>query len=190
MEDSNYKLSNFESAKYVLSPPLRSREDLTYLWQALERGQIDTIGTDHCSFHFKGQKDRGRDDFSLIPNGIPGVEHRPELMYTYGVGTGRITKEQMCGILAENPARLFGMYPRKGVLQEGSDADIVIWDPDAEDVILAATQMQNVDYTPYEGMRIKGKPIQVYLRGRLVYENEKMIACGQGIYLHRGKMAL
>lgn len=187
LEDSKYELPGFESAKYVLSPPLRKKEDVDYLWQALMAGEIDTMGTDHCSFHFKGQKERGRENFTLIPNGIPGVEHRPVLMYTYGVGTGRITKEQMCRVLAENPAKLFGMYPQKGVLKENSDADIVIWDPNAEDVITAGRQVQNADHTPYEGMKIKGKPEKVFLRGRLVCENGQITVPGQGRYLYRGK---
>lgn len=190
LTDEKYQLPGFESAKYVLSPPLRSQEDMDCLWQALAAGQIDTLGTDHCSFHFRVQKERGREDFTRIPNGMPGVEHRPVLMYTYGVGTGKITKEQFCGALAEHPAKLFGMYPRKGALKEGSDADIVIWDPDAEDVITAGKQMQNVDYTPYEGWRIKGKPIQVFLRGRMVCQDGRVAVPGQGRYLHRGPSAL
>lgn len=190
LEDSKYELPGFESAKYVLSPPLRKTEDMDCLWQALAAGEIDTMGTDHCSFHFKGQKERGRENFTLIPNGLPGVEHRPVLMYTYGVGTGKITKEQMCQVLSENPAKLFGMYPRKGVLQVGSDADIVIWDPDKEDIISVDRQMQNVDHTPYEGMKINGKPTQVFLRGELTYQEGQIVAPGQGIYLHREKSAL
>lgn len=190
LEDSKYGLPGFESAKYVLSPPLRGQEDVECLWKALKAGRIDTLGTDHCSFHYRGQKERGRDDFTQIPNGLPGVEHRPELMYTYGVGTGKLTKEQMCAVLAENPARLFGMYPRKGALMAGSDADLVIWDPDAEDVITAEHQMQNVDHTPYEGMKIKGKPQQVFLRGTLVYQDGRIVAEKQGKYLYRGRSEL
>ena len=107
LEDSLYSQKDFEGAKYVLSPPLRKKEDMERLWQALSEGHIDTMGTDHCSFNFKGQKDHGINDFSKIPNGIPGVEHRPVLMYTYGVNKGRITKEQMCGLLSENVAKTF-----------------------------------------------------------------------------------
>ena len=107
LEDSLYLLKDFESAKYVLSPPLRKKDDLERLWEAMHYEDIDTIGTDHCSFNFKGQKDHGLNDFSKIPNGIPGVEHRPALMYTYGVDKGRITMEQMCGMLSENIAKIF-----------------------------------------------------------------------------------
>lgn len=187
LEDSKYELAGFESAKYVLSPPLRKQEDVNCLWKALAAGEIDTLGTDHCSFHFHGQKERGLKDFTKIPNGLPGVEHRPVLMYTYGVGTGKITKEQFCGVLSENPAKLFGMYPRKGALMVESDADIVVWDPEAEDVISARTQVQNVDYTPYEGMKIKGKPVQVFLRGTLVYREGQVVVPRQGRYVHRGR---
>lgn len=190
LEDSKYNLPGFESAKYVLSPPLRKKEDVDCLWEALSAGEIDTLGTDHCSFHFKGQKERGLHDFTRIPNGLPGVEHRPVLMYTYGVGTGRITKEQFCSALSENPARLFGMYPKKGALKVGSDADIVIWDPEAESVISAKTQVQNVDHTPFEGIKIKGRPIQVYLRGKLVAQEGRVTDPGLGSYLHRGKSDL
>ena len=186
LEDSKYELPGFESAKYVLSPPLRGQEDVDCLWEALGAGEIDTIGTDHCSFHFKGQKERGLADFTQIPNGIPGVEHRPALMYTYGVGTGKITREQFCAVLSENPARLFGMYPRKGALLPGSDADLVVWDPEAEGVISAVTQVQHVDYTPYEGMKIRGKPEMVFLRGRLVCREGQVTAPGQGRYVRRG----
>lgn len=190
MDDSKYELPDFESAKYVLSPPLRSREDMEYLWKALREDKINTMGTDHCSFHFKVQKERGKKDFTLIPNGLPGVEHRPVLLYEHGVNTGKITKEQMCRVLAENPAKLFGMYPRKGTLQVGSDADIVIWDPNLTDIISAENQIQNVDHTPYEGMRIKGKPTKVFLRGTLVFADGQITASKKGIYLHRGKSAL
>ena len=152
LDERSYRLPGFESAKFVLSPPLRAQENCAALWDALEAGEIDTIGTDHCSFRFHGAKELGREDFSKIPNGIPGVEHRPSLMYTYGVAAGRITAVDMARLLAENPARLFGMYPQKGVLAVGSDADLVIFDPNDTGRITAETQYQNVDYTPYEGM--------------------------------------
>lgn len=190
LDESKYELPGFEGAKYVLSPPLRRQEDMDCLWQALKEGRIDTIGTDHCSFRFKGQKERGIHDFTKIPNGIPGVEHRALLMFSYGVNTGKITKEQMCRVLSENPARLFGMYPRKGTIKTGSDADLVIWNPKKEDVISADTQVQNVDHTPYEGMKIKGKPEMVLLRGTLVYKEGRIVKPKQGRYLYRGKSEL
>ena len=186
LEDSKYSLEGFESAKYVLSPPLRKNEDIERLWQALKDEDVDIIGTDHCSFNFKGQKDHGLHDFSKIPNGIPGVEHRPALMYTYGVDKGRITKEQMCGVLSENVAKLFGMYPRKGVLQVGSDADIVIWDTLAPGIISKDNQKQNVDYTPFEGFETVGCANHVFLRGMHVVENGNIIKHNYGKYIKRG----
>lgn len=186
LEDSKYLLEGFESAKYVLSPPLRKSEDIERLWQALKDEDIDILGTDHCSFNFKGQKDHGINDFSKIPNGIPGVEHRPALMYTYGVDKGRITKEQMCSLLSENTAKLFGMYPRKGVLQVGSDADIVIWDTKSHGIISKDNQKQNVDYTPFEGFETVGCAKHVLLRGTHIVEAGNIIKENFGKYIKRG----
>ena len=186
LDDSYYDLPGFEGAKYVLSPPLRSVNDQDALWQALARGEIDTMGTDHCSFNFKGVKELGREDFSKIPNGIPGVEHRPALMYTVGVASGRITAHQMMKALSENPARLFGMYPQKGALQVGSDADITVIDPNNTQIIQAAAQHQKVDYTPYEGMEAV-RVADVFLGGQLAYTGGKVVAPNRGRYVHRGQ---
>ena len=185
MDESKYALDGFESAKYVLSPPLRKDNDISCLWNALADNKIETIGTDHCSFNYKGQKDRGIDDFSRIPNGIPGVEHRPILMYTYGVANSRITKEQFCAILSTNAAKLFGMYPKKGILKEGSDADIVVWDPEYRASITAEEQVQNVDYTPYEGMPTQGRAEYVMLRGTMIVKNGKVTNKNTGNYVYR-----
>jgi len=186
MDDTKYDLEDFESAKYVLSPPLRKSEDEECLWEAMKENRIDTIGTDHCSFHFHGQKERGRQDFSRIPNGIPGVEHRPVLMYTYGVANNRITKEQLCAVLSANPAKLFGMYPKKGAILEGSQADIVVWDTGYQGVITAKDQVQAVDHTPYEGVAIQGRAEFVMLRGNIAAENGRVIKENLGNYVHRG----
>ncbi len=186
LEDSKYDLPGFEGAKYVLSPPLRKKEDMECLWQAWKNNEIDTIGTDHCSFHFKGQKERGLHDFSRIPNGIPGVEHRPALLYTYGVTENRITKEQFCAALSTKPAKEYGMYPKKGVIAVGSDADLVIWDPEYRGTISAAEQLQKVDYTPYEGIAVKGRAEEVLLQGKLVFEQGSIILEKAGRYIHRG----
>ena len=186
LDERSYRLPGFESAKFVLSPPLRAQENCAALWDALEAGEIDTIGTDHCSFRFHGAKELGREDFSKIPNGIPGVEHRPSLMYTYGVAAGRITAVDMARLLAENPARLFGMYPQKGVLAVGSDADLVIFDPNDTGRITAETQYQNVDYTPYEGMELRGRVDTVLLGGEVAGEGGRVLLERRGRYVSRG----
>ena len=190
LNDDKYLLPGFESAKFVLSPPLRKKEDSDALWQALSAGEIDTMGTDHCSFNFNGVKTLGREDFSKIPNGIPGVEHRPSLMYTAGVATGRITAADMARMLAEQPAKLFGMYPQKGVLAVGSDADLVIWNPEARWTITAAEQNQRVDYTPYEGFEAVGRPETVFLSGKVAAENGKVVLEKAGEFVHRGSAQL
>ena len=186
LDERSYRLPGFESAKFVLSPPRRAQENCAALWDALEAGEIDTIGTDHCSFRFHGAKELGREDFSKIPNGIPGVEHRPSLMYTYGVAAGRITAVDMARLLAENPARLFGMYPQKGVLAVGSDADLVIFDPNDTGRITAETQYQNVDYTPYEGMELRGRVDTVLLGGEVAVEGGRVLLERRGRYVSRG----
>jgi len=186
MEDSRYELDGFESAKYVLSPPLRKKEDIECLWKAWKDDKIDTIGTDHCSFHYKGQKDRGIHDFSKIPNGIPGVEHRPALLYTYGVTEQKITAEQFCAALSTNPAKLFGMYPQKGAIEVGSDADLVIWDPEYRGIITAGEQLQKADYTPYEGFAVTGRADKVLLQGKVAADQGKVTIEKAGRYVHRG----
>lgn len=189
LDDSRYRLPGFEGAKFVLSPPLRGLDDQAALWDGIRLGELDTIGTDHCSFHFKGVKELGREDFSQIPNGIPGVEHRPVLMYTAGVAAGRITAHQMMKLLSEQPAKLFGMYPRKGALAVGSDADIVIFDPEYTGRITAAAQRQNVDYTPYEGFEAKGRVEAVLLSGETAVENGQVTAPRRGRFVRRGPSA-
>ena len=186
LDEGRYRLPGFESAKFVLSPPLRAPEDCAALWEALERGEIDTVGTDHCSFHFGGPKQFGREDFSKIPNGIPGIEHRPVLLYTAGVAHGRITTHQLMLALSEHPAKLFGMFPQKGALAVGSDADIVIIDPGYTGRILAAAQYQNVDYTPYEGMEVNCRVETVLLSGEQVVDGGRLTAERRGRFVHRG----
>ncbi len=168
LDESRLDADGFEGAKFVCSPPLRKQSDVAALWAAVSDGAIDTISTDHCSFNFKGQKDIGLNDFSKIPNGLPGIEHRAALMFTHGVCEGRISLVRFAELVSSNAARLFGMYPRKGALAVGSDADIVIWDPNWCETITAGTMTQNVDYTPYEGMAVRGRAKMVFLRGALV----------------------
>ena len=186
LDDSRYSLPGFEAAKFVLSPPLRGLDDQNALWSGIKADELDTIGTDHCSFDFKGVKELGQEDFSKIPNGIPGVEHRPVLIYTAGVASGRMTVHQMMRLLSEQPAKLFGMYPRKGALAVGSDADITILDPSRTGCVTAAAQHQNVDYTPYEGFETKCQVDTVLLSGRPAVEDGHVTMEGLGQFVHRG----
>lgn len=162
---------DFEGAKYVMSPPLRSKQDNDALWNALQKGIISTVGTDHAPFDFHGQKDLGRNDFTRIPNGLPGIQDRIHLLYHFGVHANRISLQQLVDVAARMPARLFGLYPKKGTLQPGSDADIVIFDPTASHTLSAKTHAMNVDYNPYEGQTVQGHVDHVFLRGRHVVQN-------------------
>lgn len=185
MDDRSYEAPGFEGANYVCSPPLRKTTDQQQLWEALADDQIQTICTDHCSFTL-AQKAAGKDDFSKIPNGMPGTEHRPVLIYSYGVKTGRITQEQMCRILTENAAKIYGVYPRKGCIAPGSDADIVVWDPESSWTISVGNQVANTDYCPFEGVQAEGKAELVYLHGSLVSRQGRVIQEGLGRYVARG----
>lgn len=189
MDDSLYELPGFEGAKYIIAPPLRKPKDNQVLWEALAAGEIQTIATDHCSFTL-AQKELGKSDFRKIPGGMPGAETCGRLIFSEGVCKGRITQEKMCEVLCENPAKLYGMYPQKGVLAPGSDADIVILDPSSKEVITASRQMSRCGYSPFEGKELTGTVDQVYLRGELVAQNGKLIQKNCGRFLRRGRFAL
>ncbi|WP_367128961.1 dihydropyrimidinase [Saccharothrix sp. HUAS TT1] len=160
---------DFEGSKYVASPPLRPKEHQSELWRGLRTNDLSVVSTDHCPFCFKDQKELGRGDFSKIPNGMPGVEHRMDLLHQ-GVVAGEITLERWVEICSTTPARMFGLHPRKGVIAPGADADVVVYDPNARQVISAATHHMNVDYSAYEGMEITGKVDVVLSRGRVVVD--------------------
>lgn len=185
LDESRYHLEGFEGAKYVMSPPLRSPADREALRAAVLDGEIDTISTDHCSYRISDQKALGRDDFTKIPNGAPGIEHRPALIYTSFVASGLMTAAQMSRLLSENPAKLFGMWPRKGQLAQGADADITVWDPRARWVIRAEAQHQNVDYTPYEGFEAAGRARAVYVGGQLAAKDGEPSGASAGRYVKR-----
>ena len=184
LEDRYYSLRNFEGARYVCAPPLRKPADQARLWRGLASGEIQTVNTDHCSFTL-AQKDMGRGDFTKIPGGLPGVETRFELMYTYGVAAGRITKEKLAEVLSANNAKLYGLWGRKGAIREGFDADLVLYDPKGEHAVHAADMVTNVDYNPYEGFPVNGSIRQVWLRGTLAVENGELLTGSTGQYLHR-----
>ena len=186
MDDSLYSLPDFEGAKYVCAPPLRKKLDNEALWDALANGEIQTVSTDHCSFTLQ-QKAAGRDDFTKIPGGMPGVETRGVLLYTYGVAAGRITAERMAEVLSEAPAKLYGVFPRKGHIAVGADADIVVYDPNGQTEISAKDQVANVDYAPFEGTKIAGHIAQVWLRGKCAVEEGKVLDDRGGKYIPRGK---
>ena len=175
LDDSLYHLPDFEAAKYVMSPPLRKPQDQQALWEGLVNQVIDTVSTDHCSFTFQEQKALGKEDFTQIPNGIPGVEHRVELMLTYGIMHG-LSLVELSKKLATNPARIFGMYPQKGVLAQGSDADILMVDLQHPHTITADTSVQKTDYTPFEGMASRVLIESVFLRGKQVVRDHRVIA--------------
>ena len=190
LEDSVYDHPDYmEAAKFVCAPPIRKKADQEALWEALKNGEIDTVATDHCSFT-TAQKRAGRYDFTKIPGGLPGVEHRGVLLYTHGVAAGRISEADMCRVLCEDPAKLYGCWPRKGVIAPGSDADIVVYDPKADSVITSETQAHHVDYTPYEGMSTAGSVQQVYLRGQLAVDHGEVLLRNEGQFIPRGKCQL
>lgn len=190
LDDSVYYNEDFSrAARYVCAPPLRKPEDCRALWAGLRKGDIQTISTDHCAFTL-AQKDAGRGDFTKIPGGLPGVEARGELVYSFGVTTRKISLATMCKVLSENPAKLYGMFPRKGVIAPGADADIVVYDPQADHILRAEDMVSHAGYTPYEGFVTHGSVSQVWLRGKLMVENGHVIGEQEGQYIVRGKSAL
>jgi dihydropyrimidinase len=180
-----YNAEPLEAAKFVMSPPLRSDKDRDALWAGLARGDIRNVATDHCPFTL-ADKARGLDDFSLIPNGAPGIEHRMTLLYDAGVVGGRLSVERFVDVTAASPARLFGLFPAKGVIAEGSDADIVVFDPSGTTVISAATHHMRVDYNPYEGRTVSGVVDLVLARGEVIVSGGRFVGTpGRGQFLKR-----
>ena len=177
------------AAQYVCAPPIRAKADADALWKALRRGEVQTISTDHCSFTQR-QKEMGREDFTKIPGGLPGVETRGELIYTAGVAQRRMSLAGMCRALCENPAKLYGLYPRKGVIAPGSDADIVVYDPKAGHTLRGAELHSRAGYTPFEGFETSGSIRSVYLRGTLTVDHGEIVGERRGEYLAREKCML
>ncbi|MBI2834924.1 MAG: dihydropyrimidinase [Acidobacteria bacterium] len=182
----NYEESGFEGAKYVMSPPLRPRETHERLWRGLAFNDLQAISTDHCPFCMKEQKELGRGDFSKIPNGAPGIETRMSLVYDGGVRTGRIGLSRFVELTSTSPAKIFGLYPRKGTLAPGSDADLVIFNPHRKTTISARTHHMRVDYNPYEGREVAGVSETVISRGRIIIDNGKFVGrAGAGSFIKR-----
>jgi dihydropyrimidinase len=182
----NMNLPGFESAKYVFTPPLREKQNLPKLWDGLKTDNLQVVSTDHCPFCFEDQKALGKDDFTKIPNGGPGIENRLQLLHHYGVNAGKISLNRFVEITSTAPARIFGMYPKKGAIAPGSDADIVVWDPKAEHLISAKTHHMRVDYSMFEGFKVQGNARQVFSRGELIVDKGEYIGrVGRGQYLRR-----
>jgi dihydropyrimidinase len=179
---------DFEGAKYVYSPPVRDKSNWDVLWNAVRTDALSAISTDHCAFLFDGQKTLGKDDFSKIPNGGPGLENRLQMIHEFGVRGGRISLNRMVELLATNPAKLFGLYPRKGTIAVGSDADIVVFDPEKQMTISAKTHHSKADYNLYEGTKVTGSPDVVLLRGHVLVENDELVAApGVGQFVARAR---
>ena len=189
-----------DGAKWICSPPMRTAQDNARLWEALSEEILQTIGTDHCPFFFDGTqpigyegreiaipgKELGKDDFTKIPNGLPGIEDRLPVLWTCGVRSGKITPNQFVAYNSTNPAKIFGLYPRKGALQAGSDADILIWDPEKKVTYGVAQSHQRTDYNLYEGWELTGMPQKVFLRGKLIVDGEQWLGkAGEGQFLKR-----
>jgi dihydropyrimidinase (EC 3.5.2.2) len=186
LDKSYAELPNFEGAKYVMSPPLRDKKNQEVFWNALKQRFVATVATDHAPFDFKGQKDMGRDDFTKIPNGIPSLEDRVNLLYTYGVTTGRLDLQTFVDCASTQAAKLFGLFPRKGTIAVGSDADLVVYDPNYRGTISAKTHHLNLDYSAFEGWEIKGRPSVVTVRGEIAVRDGQFVgAIGRGQFLKR-----
>jgi dihydropyrimidinase len=186
LDESLYDQPGFEGGKYVLTPPLRTVEHQEALWTGVRAGDIAVISTDHCPYCFADQKALGKDDFSKIPNGGPGIENRLSLIYNAGVHGGRINDNKFVDLIATQPAKIFGLFPRKGTIAVGSDGDVVIFDPQGELEISAATHMMNIDYNMYEGMRVRGTADEVLLRGKPIVRERKYVGQpGDGQYIPR-----
>jgi dihydropyrimidinase len=186
LSEADLAREGFEGAKFVCSPPLRAEHHHADLWRGLRTDDLSVVSTDHCPFCFKEQKELGVGDFSKIPNGIPGVEHRVDLIYQ-GVDQGELSLSRWVDVTSTTPARLFGLFPKKGVVAPGSDADVVLYDPAATQVLSAATHHMNVDYSTYEGMAIQGRVVTVLSRGAVVIDNGHYVGrSGWGQFLTRG----
>jgi dihydropyrimidinase len=182
----NYEEPGFAGAKYVMSPPLRPKETHSRLWRGLAGGDLQAVSTDHCPFCMREQKQLGRDDFSKIPNGAPGIETRMSLVFDGGVRTGKISVNRFVELTSTSPAKIFGLFPRKGTVAPGSDADLVVFDPEKKTTLSAKTHHMKVDYNPYEGREVTGAAETVLSRGRVIVENGKFTGkAGAGSFLKR-----
>ncbi|MDH5500612.1 MAG: amidohydrolase family protein, partial [Gammaproteobacteria bacterium] len=190
IDDSVYRNKDFESAAaHVMSPPFRPAEHQDALWRGLQSGNLQTTATDHCCFCAE-QKAAGKEDFRLIPNGTAGIENRMEVLWHHGVNTGRMTMNEFVQVTSTNAAQIFNLFPRKGSISAGADADIVVWDPDRSKTISAKTHFQNIDFNIFEGMTVKGCASHTISRGKVVYADGKLdVERGAGRYVDRPPFA-
>jgi len=194
----DYADGSFEGAKYICSPPIRERANQEFLWKALKADDLQAVSTDHCPFcmkeGYKGlpkQKELGQGDFSKIPNGVPGVENRLHLLYEGGVVKRGWSMNRFVQLVSTAPAKLMGLFPRKGTIAVGSDADIVIWDPKRPHTISAKTHFMRVDYNPYESMTVSGSPAYVLSRGKVIFDGDRFLGkSGDGQFIRRGQYNL
>jgi dihydropyrimidinase len=187
LDVDQYDEPDFQGARYVMSPPLRNRREQPYLWRQLATGNLQTLMTDHCSFRMADQKALGKDNFAKIPNGSPGIETRVPIVFSEGVGKGRISLQTMVATMCTNPARMYGLYPKKGCLAVGSDADIVLIDPKKRVTLRAEMLNQHTDYCPYEGLEVTGYPVLTLSRGEVIAENGRYVGTpARGRFLKRG----
>ena len=186
LSEVEFERAGFEGARYLCAPPLRTKNDQASLWKALSEGLIQSVGTDHCPFNYRGQKDRQASSFTKIPPGLPGIESRLALLFTYGYRSGFLSLPQLVSICSTNPARIFNLYPQKGELAPGTDADIVIFDPEHNLTLSREYLHERVDYTPYEGFKLHGYPYMTLLRGNVIVERGKFVGqIGSGRFLPR-----
>ena len=186
LDESVYELPNFRGAAYVIAPPIRAAKHQSVLWRAISEGTLQVVATDHCPFNLEGQKELGRKDFRLIPGGAAGIENRLALLYSFGVGQGRIDIHKFVDLVSTRPAKLFGLYPRKGAIEVGADADLVLWDPTAKARISARTHHHRCDRSIYEGFRVTGTPKTVIASGEIRYhEGNLRVETGAGRFLKR-----
>ncbi len=186
LDKTDAERPEFEGAKYVMSPPLRDKRNQPVLWNGLQSGEIQTVATDHAPFDFREQKPMGRDDFTKIPNGIPSLEERVKLLFSHGVKAGKLDLHTFVNVASTNAAKTFGLFPRKGAIQIGADADLVIYDPEYRGTISAKTQMMNVDYSAFEGWEFQGRAETVTMRGEVAVRDGKFVGTvGRGQMLRR-----
>jgi dihydropyrimidinase len=186
IDETYLERPDFEGAKYVFTPPPRPKEQQEHLWHALSVDDLSVVSTDHAPFHWKTQKTRGRDDFTKIPNGAPGIEDRLLMLHHFGVREGRISMQRLVELTSTNVAKLFGLYPRKGTIAVGSDADLVVWDPEKARTLSAETHHSNIDYNAFEGTSVVGAPALVLVRGQVIVDGDELVGQpGAGRFVKR-----